>query len=79
MNLCSLPFFPIPITAYRIRIDGTLTIEPHMNNALLLMGIWRLDVSSRRLERLTIGLCVLTIPLVILSIIEIWNVVSLIP
>ncbi len=60
-------------------VGGTLLIEPYMTNALLLMGIWRLDVSSRRLEKLTIGLCILTIPLVILSIIEILRVASLIP
>lgn len=43
-----------------------------------LSAIWRLDESSNRLERLTIGLCLLTIPLVFLSIIEVLKIVGLI-
>ncbi|MHA1957662.1 MAG: hypothetical protein ACW968_12130 [Candidatus Thorarchaeota archaeon] len=43
-----------------------------------LSAIWRLDESSKRLEKLTIGLCILTIPLVILSIIQILKVIGLI-
>jgi len=44
-------------------VDGTLTVEPHMTNVFLLLGIWRLDESSRRLEILTIVLAVLTVVL----------------